>query len=70
MLGSGCELDELGLNEPGDEGAVEPGVPAAAAVGVAVALAAAAAAAGLQCAHTNMLKPRPLQLRQIVSLVV
>ncbi|KAJ5421935.1 hypothetical protein N7491_010380 [Penicillium cf. griseofulvum] len=60
MLGSGCEVDELRLGEPGDENAEEPGVSAAAAVGFAVSLAAAAAA-GLQCAHTKMLKPQPLQ---------
>lgn len=64
----GCEPDELRLREPGDDGAEDPGVSADAAVGFAVALAAAAAAAGLQCAQTKMLKPRPLQLRQIAPL--
>ena len=64
----GCEVGELRLSEPGDDGAEEPGVSADTAVGFAVALAAAAAAAGLQCAQTKMLKPRPLQLRQIAPL--
>lgn len=72
-LGSACEgfeVEELRLSEPGDDGAEEPGVSADAAVGFAVALAAAAAAVGLQCAQTKMLKPRPLQLRQIAPLGV
>lgn len=64
----GCEPDELRLREPGEDGVEDPGVSADAAVGFAVALAAAAAAAGLQCAQTKMLKPRPLQLRQIAPL--
>lgn len=66
----GCEPDELQLKEPGDDGAEDPGVSADAVVGFAVTLAAAAAAAaaGLQCAQTKMLKPRPLQLRQIAPL--
>lgn len=63
-------MEELRLREPGDEGAVEPGVIADADVGFAMALAAAAAAAGLQCAQTKMLKPRPLQLGQIEPLVM
>lgn len=70
-FGSGCEEceeDELRLSEPGDDGAEDPGISADAAVGFAVALAAAAAAAGLQCAQTKTLKPRPLQLRQIAPL--
>ncbi|KAJ5248056.1 hypothetical protein N7524_012016 [Penicillium chrysogenum] len=66
----GCEVEELRLSEPGDDGAEEPGVSADTAVGLAVALAAAAAAAGLQCAQTKILKPRPLQLRQIAPLGV
>ncbi|KAJ5192700.1 hypothetical protein N7449_008842 [Penicillium cf. viridicatum] len=45
----GCEVDELRLSEPGDDGAEDPGVSADAAVRFAVALAAAAAAVGLQC---------------------
>jgi hypothetical protein len=64
----GCEVDELRLSEPGDDGAEDPDVSADAAVEFAVALAAAAATAGLQCAQTKMLKPRPLQLRQIAPL--
>ena len=64
----GCEVDELRLSEPGDDGAEDPGVSADAAVRFAVALAAAAAAAGLQCAQTKMLKPQPLQPRQIAPL--
>lgn len=71
MLGSaweGCELDELRLSELGDDGVEDPGVSADAAVGFTIALAAAAAAAGLQCAQIKMLKPRPLQLRQIAPL--
>lgn len=54
-------MEELRLKEPGDE-------VADADVGFAMALAAAAAAAGLQCAQTKMLKPRPLQLGQIEPL--
>lgn len=61
-------MDELRFSEPGDDGAEDPGVSADAAVGFAVALAAAAAASGLQCGQTKMLKPRPLQLRQIAPL--
>lgn len=62
-------MEELRPREPGDEGVEEPGVVAVAEVGFARALAAAAAAAGLQCAQTKMLKPRPLQVAQIEPLV-
>jgi hypothetical protein len=67
-------VDELRLNEPGDDGAEELGVsvPADADVRFAVALAAAAAAAaaavGLHWTQMKMLKPRPLQLVQIEPL--
>jgi hypothetical protein len=58
-------MEGLRLSEPGEDGAVEPGVAADtdSAVGFA-----AAADAGLQCAQANMLKPRPLQLVQIAPL--
>lgn len=67
----GYEVDGLRLSEPGEDGADEPGVVFAVAgetVEFVLDRTAAAAAAGLQCAQTNMLKPRPSQLVQIVSL--
>ncbi|KAJ5924448.1 hypothetical protein N7466_008635 [Penicillium verhagenii] len=72
VLGSGCdgyEVEGLRLNEPGEEGADDPGVELAVAeAAVSPIRIEAAAAAGLQCAHTKMLKPRPSQLVQIAPL--
>jgi hypothetical protein len=65
-------VDELRLNEPGDDGAEEPGVPVPADAdvrfAVALAVAAAAATVGLHWTQMKMLKPRPLQLVQIEPL--
>ena len=65
-------MDELRLNEPGDDGAEEPGVPvppdAGVRLAVALAAAAAAAAVGLHWAQMKMVKPRPLHLVQIEPL--
>ncbi|KAJ5760433.1 hypothetical protein N7520_007589 [Penicillium odoratum] len=74
VLESGCggyEVEGLRLNEPGEDGADDPGVVLAVADADVAPMrieAAAAAAAGLQRAQIKMLKPRPSQIVQIEPL--
>lgn len=66
-------MEGVRLNEPGDDGADEPGVALAVAEEVAAALerrAAATAPEGLQWAQGKILKPRPPQLVQIAPLYI
>lgn len=72
VLGLGCDgydVDGLRLKEPGEEGADDPGVVfAVAEATVLLDRTDVAAVAGLQCAQTKMLKPRPSQLVQTAPL--
>ncbi|KAJ5647915.1 hypothetical protein N7490_004287 [Penicillium lividum] len=72
VLESGCggyEVEGLRLNEPGEDGADDPGVVSAVAdANGAPTRIEAAAAAGLQRAQTKILKPRPSQIVQVEPL--
>ena len=74
VRGSGCEgyeVDGVLLKEPGEDGADDPGVVFAVSDDAGgLDLMVAAAAAGLQCAHANMVNPRPSQLVQTAPLEI
>ncbi|KAJ5891067.1 uncharacterized protein N7473_007295 [Penicillium subrubescens] len=72
-LCDGYDVEGLRLNEPGEDGADEPGVVLAVAEAVPAAaemLEVATTADGLQWPHVKTLKPRPPQLVQIPPLEI